>query len=382
MQLLELGESDVLPAGAGDAFLAALADYIPPERLEEARHRVARAMQSRSHHQQLFGPARALYDAIFAPASYTAIDLEKGPRRYCLDLNGPVDLGMRFDCVINNGTSEHVFDQANVYRIIHAHTKIGGVMIHFTPGLGWQDHGLFHAQPGFFFDLAAANNYEPKLIGLANEEVCHFLPSPASEELFGALRDHPSLFHAELCALLRKTTDAPFVNPLQGRYGAHALNLGLAQISRRRSTLTRRNLALNRPALQSSTAAWSWHDDPALDAAGGNNGRVTGYYSFSTDLEVEPWWMVDLGAAVSIDEVIIHNRLDDAGLASYCNHLTIQLSDDGEDWRQAYIRADDTTFGGADGNPLRVELRGQSARYLRIELPYYSVLSLDEIEVY
>jgi F5/8 type C domain len=380
MHILELGESQLLPAESGEALLSALADFVTPDRVLEAERRLAIARQSKSQYLKVFGPARALYHAIFDPASYVAVDLEQGPRRYCLDLNGTVNLGIHFDCVINNGTSEHLFDQANVFRTIHEHTRAGGLMIHFTPCLGWLNHGLYHVQPGFFFDLAAANQYDAKFIGLATDDKCYALQSP--QDVPAALREYPKLHDSELCAVLQKINDEPFSVPLQGAYGFQVSALHLARIPRRTTAQVRRNLALNRPSLQSSTSYWSWHDDPALDAAGGNNGRVNGYYSFCTELVFEPWWMVDLGGPLSITEVVVHNRLDHEPYARRAAHLIILLSDDCENWRQVYSRPEDTAFGGADGKPLRVALAPQTTRYLRIMLPEATLLHLDEIEVY
>jgi SAM-dependent methyltransferase len=110
---------------------------------------------------RIYTDAKRIYRALFDFRSYNAIDLLP-PNDYRLqqDLNLPFDLGKRFDVCINNGTTEHVFNQANCYKAIHDHTAPGGVMIHWTPCLGWVDHGLFNVQPGFFHDLATANGYE------------------------------------------------------------------------------------------------------------------------------------------------------------------------------------------------------------------------------
>jgi hypothetical protein len=110
--ILELGESNLIPADAAPDLLSILAPRISVARFEEATRRAAAAAASKSNYQKVFGPARALYYAIFDPASYTALDLDQGPRRFCFDLNGPINLQQQFDCVINNGTSEHIFDQA------------------------------------------------------------------------------------------------------------------------------------------------------------------------------------------------------------------------------------------------------------------------------
>jgi len=378
--ILEFGESNVIPADAGTSLLSILAPHLPINRVDEAARRIAGAANSRSQYQRFFDSARSIYHAIFDPASYTVIDLEQGPRRYCLDLNGLVSLQRQFDCVINNGTSEHVFDQANVYRAIHDHTRPGGIMIHWTPCLGWVNHGLYNVQPGFFFDLAAANAYDVTFAGLASESVCVLLRS--GRDVWQAIRENPVLNNSEVCAILRKNANTPFRPPLQGDYDYQSPALRLARMPRRHEPQLRPNLALHRPASQSSTSDWSWHDDPVLDAAGGNNGQITGYFGFHTASEYEPWWMVDLGLPLSVMEVVVHNRLDDEPWARRAAHLCIALSDDAQTWRTVYSRTEDTPFGGADGRPLRVELQEEAGRYIRIFLPEKGILHLDEIEVY
>jgi SAM-dependent methyltransferase len=380
VHMLEIGESHLVPSETAEALLSIVAPHLPAERIAEARRRATSAAKSRSMYQKQFGPARAVHHAVFDPISYTAIDLEQGPRRYCLDLNGPVSLHQQFDCVINNGTSEHIFDQANVFRVIHDHTRPGGVMIHFTPSLGWANHGLFHAQPGFFFDLAMANGYEVVLVVLSGDGICY--PLQAGDGFRAALIAHPVLANAEICALLRKTADTRFQTPVQGMWSHQSPGLTLATMPRRRTLQSRCNLAIGRPALQSSTSIWSWHDDPALDAAGGNNGQVTGYFGFCTELESEPWWMVDLDAVQPVTEVVVYNRLDGHEWAQRAAHLCVSFSNDNKSWRETYSRNEDHAFGGADGRPLRVETSGLTCRYVRVSLPGREFLHLDEIEVY
>ena len=45
--------------------------------------------------------------------------------------------------VVNGGTTEHLFDQANAFRIAHDLTKKDGLMLHQLPFLGCIDHGFF-----------------------------------------------------------------------------------------------------------------------------------------------------------------------------------------------------------------------------------------------
>jgi hypothetical protein len=379
--LLEIGESVVASHDSPLDLLAVVAPFVPPQRSEEAARRIEAAAQSKSAYQNNIGPARALYHAIFEPAFYAAIDLGLLPRRLCVDLNGFVHVGRLFDYVINNGTSEHVFDQANVYRTIHDHTRPGGVMIHWTPCLGWTNHGFYNVQPGFFFDLANANGYQIKLIGLAALDI--FFPLQSGDDYREGVAQHRRLANFEICTVLRKVVDQPFRIPIQGTYqGGRPEAYVLAKVPRHYVHVGRPNLALNKPALQSSTSRWSWHDDPAQDAAGGNNGMITGYYSFMTEVEYDPWWMVDLGSEVPINEVMVYNRIDTPETAKRAAHLIISLSDDGVSWLTVFSRAEDTAFGGADGRPLQVVLEGRRARFVRVSLPGRTILYLDEIEVY
>ena len=218
------------------------------------------------------------------------------------------------------------------------------------------------------------------LIALAGEDIC--FPLHKGSDCWAALRTHPHLQNGLLTAVLKKTADAPFVAPMQGMFADQSPQLKLANMPRRRVPQLHRNVALKRPALQSSTSAWSWHEDPAVDAAGGNDGQVTGYFSFHTEFERNPWWRADLGELQPITQVYVYNRLDDDAVARRAAHLCLSLSEDDETWRTVFERTEDAAFGGADGDPLRVDLNGEKSRYVRISLAGEGYLHLDEVEVY
>lgn len=141
------------------------------------------------------------------------------------------------------------------------------------------------------------------------------------------------------------------------------------------------NLALGRPARQSSLSPWSRRDSIEADAAGGNNGEITGGYGFHTDIEDDPWWQVDLGTVCSLAEIRVYNRLD-LHCAVRANRLEMLTSKDGESWDSIY-RHDGSEIGGLGGDPLifHPELTVH-ARFLMIRLPGTTCLHLDEIEVY
>jgi hypothetical protein len=250
-------------------------------------------------------------------------------------------------------------------------------MIHWTPSIGCVDHGLYNAQPGLFFDLAAANDYAIECIALCTGSEMRELKHRTDVR---QLEDVREFANAYICCALRKQADTAFRMPLQGVYENTA-----AQIDNSPLVLPDppplRNLAIGRPALQSSTTNWSYNDDPSVDARGGNNGMITGHYGFHTGEEANPWWQVDLVEMVKIEEVRVYNRI--TGNCGYrAASLQILFSEDGQSWALVYEN-NGQEFGGADGKPLRVAFdQSAFARYVRVQLDGTGYLHLDEVEVY
>jgi hypothetical protein len=79
------------------------------------------------------------------------------------DLNSdsvPANLKGHFDFVTNAGTTEHVFNQANCFKVLHDLTKVGGITAHVVPFAGFENHGLYKYTMKFFTRIAKANDYE------------------------------------------------------------------------------------------------------------------------------------------------------------------------------------------------------------------------------
>lgn len=95
--------------------------------------------------------------------SYTCVDWSGEHDTVTLDLNRcQADdlLGYPFDIVTNHGTTEHIFDQARCFRLIHSWTKPGGLMIHVLPTRGYLRHGFYVLDWRLFEAVARANLYE------------------------------------------------------------------------------------------------------------------------------------------------------------------------------------------------------------------------------
>lgn len=164
---------------------------------------------------------------------YLALDVNTDMGAEIVDLNEPIGsirFG-QFSLVTNNGTGEHVFDQAMVFKNAHDLCLTGGVMLHVLPFSPWINHGFYNFNPILFRDLAAANGYraihtvidhrnggnndvlgnaEPWLYQEKNPEgLVAFMnkkraKAPTPDLLFGVA--------------LQKQTNAPFRKPLQGKY--------------------------------------------------------------------------------------------------------------------------------------------------------------------
>jgi SAM-dependent methyltransferase len=132
---------------------------------------------------------------------YTCIDTDGHASALRLDLNtcSALDVGVgcanAFDVVTNHGTSEHVFNQHNVFKLMHDLTKLDGIMIHAvpTPKFG-RPHGFYTYDEIVFHDLAYANNYE-------------------IERMYR--KDDP---YEIILVVLRKIANIPFDTPQQGMY--------------------------------------------------------------------------------------------------------------------------------------------------------------------
>jgi FkbM family methyltransferase len=140
------------------------------------------------------------------------------------------------------------------------------------------------------------------------------------------------------------------------------------------------NLALNKPALQSSTSKWSWHPAADQDAKRGNDGDTSAHMVFHTDTERQPWWQVDLEDEFLIRKVLIFNRREEA---ARLRHFTLLKSLDGKNWREMYRKRDSAIFGLSDDRPFEIEFSDNHlARFVRVRLDAFSCLHFSECQIF
>ncbi|MEJ0016637.1 MAG: hypothetical protein WDN25_08735 [Acetobacteraceae bacterium] len=155
--------------------------------------------------------------------AYSALDFDGHRHSYPLDLNRDVvtdELRNRFDLVVNAGTTEHVANQDNAFKVIHDLTRTGGVMIHDVPASGMMTHGLITYTMKFFWHLCRENDYQVLRLEMAPGGAA-VLP----DNIVGTNREfgqrHGSIHFEDepirdwtIAATLRKTTGKAFVTPM------------------------------------------------------------------------------------------------------------------------------------------------------------------------
>jgi SAM-dependent methyltransferase len=103
---------------------------------------------------------------------YASIDLAAEHDAIPINLNSdtvPQDWRGCFDLVINAGTTEHVANQDNAFRILHDLTRPGGLMYHEVPAFTF-GHGLLNYSPKFFIQLLRQNDYDAVFIRACKSE--------------------------------------------------------------------------------------------------------------------------------------------------------------------------------------------------------------------
>jgi hypothetical protein len=154
---------------------------------------------------------------------YACIDLDGTPGALPLDLNHaavPVRHRRRYQLVTNFGTTEHVANQLNAFKVIHDLTATGGVMLHNLPAQGMFNHGLVNYNPKFFWLLARSNRYRLLHFSFNTGADGYALPANILDAMTPFDADgvkRLESYRGTDCGLvvaLEKTSRAPFVAPL------------------------------------------------------------------------------------------------------------------------------------------------------------------------
>ena len=141
------------------------------------------------------------------------------------------------------------------------------------------------------------------------------------------------------------------------------------------------NIALGRPATQSSTA-YGGLSSHAVD--GNTNGDFQAGSISHTGNDVEAWWQVDLGNVQSISTIGVWNRTDCCGdRLSQFYVLVSDVAFASTDLATAMNQSGVSSYfvNGVAGRPTAIAVN-RTGRYVRVQLSGQNYLSLAEVEVF
>lgn len=221
-RVLDLGEQNLYGDMRGsDVVDIARMLKLPDARIVEIEADVAK-LTGAPPSTLVFDLAKVLYRVVFDCVTYRAIDLNGTEVAWRYDLNRPLPTDETFHVVTNFGTSEHVFDQAQIFRSIHALARPGGLMLHALPHQGGPNHGFFNYHPTFFHDLAAANGYRIAALFLMTPdgEGSDRLDSVKERDDYATLIAKSGLTRESglFVGLVKPNEERPFKPPMQGYY--------------------------------------------------------------------------------------------------------------------------------------------------------------------
>ena len=157
--------------------------------------------------------------------SYASIDVDGTPGSTPLDLNFsdvPESLAGKHHLVTNFGTTEHVANQLNAFKIVHDLTAPGGVMMHTLPAQGGFEHGLVNYTPKFFMALGGKNAYRWLFFDFVPDPCAHPIPDylvDVIKPFRPSITEAAATYRAAECSfwvVFQKQGDAKFVPPTDG----------------------------------------------------------------------------------------------------------------------------------------------------------------------
>jgi len=166
--------------------------------------------------------------------SYVAIDLNTEKDAIAMDLNtilkDEYNYTDQFELVTNIGTGEHIFNQYAVFVNMHNLCAPNGYLFFHLPF-----YRCYNYNPNLFTALAHHNNYIIKYMWCSYNKVTDpndikiISPRNARHKGFRyelELDSFPDKLDPSLVVMMKKTTDGPFVIPIQDVYGGDNITEG------------------------------------------------------------------------------------------------------------------------------------------------------------
>jgi hypothetical protein len=137
------------------------------------------------------------------------------------------------------------------------------------------------------------------------------------------------------------------------------------------------NLALGKPATESSTYPYSIPVAASYAVDGNTNGEFLNSSTTHTNIEQGAWWQVDLGGKKKINQIIIYNRTDCC--ADRLRNYQVSISNKAD--FSTHIYQQDFHVAPNPKKIIQLDASGKQGRYVRIQLLDKNYLSLAEVQV-
>lgn len=212
----------VCDIGASQLYLVDQEDYLGSF-MNTVNKRTTSQLLSRNDLKKLanLGYAKKMWEHM--GYNYICVDTSNEVEALNLDLNFDEVPAERRGCaqlVMNMGTTEHVANQIQAFKIIHDLTAVDGLMYHNVPFQGYQTHGLINYTPKFFWMVCRSNNYEFldfSIQASAKSESIHpdiLLSIEQTQNKWGTYNFQTTT--SGIRVLLKKKTSKSFVPPFDG----------------------------------------------------------------------------------------------------------------------------------------------------------------------
>jgi hypothetical protein len=162
-RILDIGESNLMAATSDE-----IGDFVATHADDYDREHVNKMAPEFAYRSNLMGHATIqtlfLSELIdLTNLHYVSFDVVSARKAQLFDLNVhdlAADKQGTFDVVLNFGTTEHLMNQFNAYKVMHEAAREGGLIFHQVPATGFINHGYFSYNALMFQDLAQANGYD------------------------------------------------------------------------------------------------------------------------------------------------------------------------------------------------------------------------------
>lgn len=180
---------------------------------------LASGMQELPRHAPL---AQKVYEHL--GFKYACIDLDQNPHSIKMDLNFdsvPKRHRGKYALVTNLGTTEHVLNQLNAFKMIHDLTAPKGIMVHTLPFQGFATHGLVNYTMKFFWLLCRYNMYR-----VIDADISAWQRTPLPASVVEYIKKTPTVFTSKehvdkleqqdtgITVILQKEQNIDFVPPI------------------------------------------------------------------------------------------------------------------------------------------------------------------------